>query len=89
MFFYTFSDETADLHEISNMFLPPSKYSVCFPSGICVMQDHNKALVSYGDGDTTSAYFTITFNQIADALYPVSELKPQDIQFLMIEKRKI
>jgi hypothetical protein len=86
MFLYTFSNETADLLEISDMFLPPSKYAICFPSGICAMYDHNKILVSYGDGDTTSAYFTMTINQITNALRSVSQLKPQDIQFLMIEK---
>lgn len=83
MFFYTFNPQNGDVTNISAMFLPKSDYVLCFPSGITKTENDN-FLISYGDSDVKCRFFRTTTDQILDSITNINNIRPEDMDFLML-----
>ena len=83
MFFYIFDSRTLSLQKISYMFLPYSSTVLCFPSGI-TQKPNKQFLITYGDADSSSNFFTISSKNIL-SMCGNNIKNPKTIDFKMIK----
>jgi len=83
MFFYIFDIKTLSLQKISYMFLPYSSAVLCFPSGI-TQKPNKQFLITYGDADSSSNFFTISSKNIL-SMCGNNIKNPKTIDFKMIK----
>lgn len=85
MFFYIFNQYNGNILMLSHMFLPKSKFALCFPSGLTKTVRGN-FLISYGDGDTKCKYLILTKDYIKNLLaYSSGKFIPSKVEFKMLE----
>ena len=83
MFLYEFSyEEPYSILRVSNMFMPESRFSLVFASGLAFSPRHNKYIISYGDHDSECWLLFMSNDEIDQAL--METLNPAKIQFLLI-----
>ena len=86
MFFYAFNITDGEILACSNMFIPPSKGTLCFPSGLTINND--QVILSYGDDDDKCMFLTFTTQEIKNLLNAENIVQKQahEVLFYMIKK---
>jgi hypothetical protein len=68
MFFYAFNIDNGDIITCSNMFLPPTTGTLCFPSGLTRKNNSDLIILSYGENDDKCMFLTYTIQELKKLL---------------------
>lgn len=86
MYFYTFSKKAPyNITRVSHAFIPKNhgKYLLTFPMGITRVDDDNKFVVSYGEGDKYVKLMHITRSSIEKIMNDYATLSNEKYKFLV------
>jgi len=84
MFFYEFDIYDAKIISCTDIFIPPSTGTYCFPSGLTI-NNNDQVILSYGDNDDKCMFLTFTRQEVKDLLDTQNILlkEPRDVDFYM------
>ena len=88
MFFYAFNINDDKIISCTDIFIPPSTGTYCFPSGLTI-NNNDQVILSYGDNDDKCMFLTFTRQEVKDLLdtQNIVQKQARAVLFYMIKKK--